>query len=132
MKVSPVIPLCLVARFFSVLILKIVSSCKFESSQLPSLNSVQCPVTNIFNRLVSTCLNSPAVEFYLLIVPFVPGAAFKGIGPCEVSSGVGTQLAWLWKSCFGIDVYLGFCIELGSNPGKLCKARKKGFEEGCS
>lgn len=95
MKVNPVRPLCLVSRIFSVFILKIVSSCKLESSQLPSLNSVQCPVTNIFNGLVSTCLNCPAVGFYLLIVPFVPpGAAFKGIGPCEVSSGVGTQLAW--------------------------------------
>lgn len=94
MKVNPVRPLCLVSRIFSVLILKIVSSCKLQSSQLPSLNSVQCPVTNVFNGLVSTCLNCPAVGFYLLIVPFVPGAAFKGIGPCEVSSGVGTQLAW--------------------------------------
>lgn len=37
-----------------------------------------------------------SVGFYLLLVPFVPGAAFKGIGPCEVSSGVGTQLAWLY------------------------------------
>lgn len=60
-----------------------------------------------------------------MLIPCVPGAAFKGIGPCEVSSGVGTQLAWLWKSCFGIDVYLASSAELGSNPGKPVRKELK-------
>lgn len=77
--------------------------------------------------------------FYLFIAPFVPGAAFKDIGPCDqyqveqvhnwpdyVSVPV---LSSPKKSCFGIDVYLDSDKELGSRFGKLSEAYKnlKGF-----
>lgn len=61
------------------------------------------------------------------MAPFVPDAAFKGIGPRECPRGsryaVGLVLDLCLssprKSCFGTDVYLSACKELGSNPGKL-------------
>lgn len=61
------------------------------------------------------------------MAPFVLGAAFKGIGPCECPGGSRYAVSLVWdlclssarKSCFGTAVYLSACKELGSNPGKL-------------
>lgn len=81
------------------------------------------------------CFNSPMFGIYLLIAPFVPGAAFTDVGPRDqVSSSVGTRLAWfricacftfsreelLWYRC----VDLGLSKELGS-LGKLSEVCKK-------
>lgn len=74
------------------------------------------------------------LEFYLLVAPCVPGAAFKNVEQYDhipnlsrYAVGLAMYLPVLSspeKSCFGIDVYLDSYKELGSNLGKLSEAFK--------